>query len=194
MITFLQKHHQTARIIFLVTLTGLATCVLLLASTVLHISVLSPFSFVQAATTCASTRGTQQALCEQQDPTAQGCAADAQTIEFEAVYTARNTLIGEVDLRRSPTCKTLWIRTIAYASAQQVQAIDAIISFSTGQKEEVKKTVVSSGQAMIAVTKMVFVPLSKMPTTWEGVFYVQGQTQPITIPVDALLNPAGLQP
>lgn len=194
MITLRRKHKRVVRVIFFVTLTSLTTLVLLLASVALHASAFSPFSFAQAATTCASTKGTQQALCEQQDPVAQGCTADAQTIEFEAVYTAQNKLIGEVDLMRSLTCKTFWIRTIAYANAQQVQAIDAVISFSTGQKEDVTKTVTSSGQATIARTKMVFVPLSKTPMNWEGMFSVQGQTQPITIPVDAPLNPAGLQP
>ncbi|HEY7417286.1 MAG TPA: DUF2690 domain-containing protein [Ktedonobacteraceae bacterium] len=193
MITLRRKRHQIVHIILLATLTSFTTCVLLLAGTVLHISALSPFSFAQAATTCASTQGTQQALCEQQDPVTQACTADAQTIEFEAAYTAQNTLIGEVDLRHSSMCKTVWIRTIAYANAQSVAAIDAIISFSTGQKEDVTKSVVSSGQAMRAWTKMAFVPLNKMPTNWEGVFSVQGQTQPIIIPVDAPLNPAGLQ-
>jgi hypothetical protein len=188
MITLRRKRNQTIRIILLVTLTSLTTLVLLLASMALHVSAFSPFSFAQAATTCASTKGTQQALCEQQDPVAEGCTADAHAIEFEAVYTAQNTLIGEVDLLRSLTCKTFWIRTIAYASVQQVQAIDAVISFSTGQKEDVNKTVISSEQATIARTKMVFVLPSKTPTNWAGMFYVQGQTQPITIPVDAPLN------
>jgi|SRR5579884_2131608 len=92
MIKLRRKRNPTVHVILLITLTGLTTLVLLLASMALHVSAFSPLSFAQAATTCASTKGTQQALCEQQDPIEQRCAADAHTIEFEAVVECRKKI------------------------------------------------------------------------------------------------------
>jgi hypothetical protein len=91
-------------------------------------------------------------------------------------------LIGEVDLRHSATCKTYWVRTIAYANATQVQAIEAIMSFQNGKTDDDQETT-SGGQETIAVTNMLFVtPLKNAPIR-RGMFHVQGQAQPITIPL-----------
>lgn len=183
MITKLFKHNQTVRVILLLTITCITTLLLIIGSLAFHVSSFLPFSFAHAATTCATTKGTQQDLCEQQNPVEQGCTQDAHSIEVESVYTSQNKLIGEVDIRHSALCKTFWMRTIAYANAQQVEAIDAIISFHTGKVEDVKQIVSSSGQQIIARTNMVFVPLSIIPTNWKGMFHLKGQAQPITIPI-----------
>jgi hypothetical protein len=179
------KSNQTFRTLLILGVTLVTTLVLVLGTVALRVPGFSPLAFAHAIAsgpTCASTKGTQQNLCEQQDPTEQGCANDAQSLEVETVYTNQNTLIGEVDLRHSATCKSYWVRTIAYTNATQVQAIEAIMSFQNGKTDDIQETT-SSGQETIAVTHMLFViPMKKTPTR-KGVFHVQGQAQPIIIPL-----------
>lgn len=161
----------------------MTTLLLVFGSLVFHISSFSPFSLAHAATTCASTKGTQQEVCEQQNPDVQGCTQDGHVLERESVYTPQNTLIGEVDFLHSTMCKTYWVRTIGYANSQQIKAIDAIISFRNGKLEDIKKTVPSNGKQIIATTNMLFVLPRFTPTNWAGKFFLKGQTQPITIPI-----------
>jgi hypothetical protein len=98
-----------------------------------------------------------------------------------SVFTNQNTLIGEVDLRHSNVCKSYWVRTIAYATTSQVQAVDAVFSFNDGQVQDHQTTSVQPGQRLIAFTDM------SQPTmlakTVAGVFHLRGQTQPMTIPL-----------
>src|SRR5437762_1023343 len=67
----------------------------------------------EASPTCASTQGTDTALCEKQDPTVQHCDLDVQSLRVLPADLGGG-LVGEVDLRTSPTCHTYWIWTIVY--------------------------------------------------------------------------------
>lgn len=179
------KSNQTLRTLLILGVTLVTTLVLVMGTVALRVPGFSLLAFAHAAVsgpTCATTKGTQQNLCEQQDPTEQGCANDAQSLEVETVYTKQNVLIGEVDLRHSATCKSYWVRTIAYANATQVQAIEAIMVFQNGKTDDAHQTV-SNGQETIAVTNMLFVIPTKNAPTRKGVFHMQGQAQPITIPL-----------
>ncbi|GCE09147.1 hypothetical protein [Dictyobacter aurantiacus] len=109
---------------------------------------------------------------------------DSHIIELQSVFTAQNELIGGVSFLHSAICKTYWISTLAYASAQQqVAAIDAVISFQNGRVEDVKRIVLADGRQTSAITDMVFTLPNVRPTNWAGAFFLKGQTQPITIPV-----------
>ncbi|GHO82344.1 hypothetical protein [Dictyobacter formicarum] len=183
-ITPRRKHTQPVRIIILAAITCLTTLLVFFGSQLLHVSDFSFFSRAHAAITCASTHGTQQAVCEQQNPIVQGCTQDSHMIELQSVFTAQNELIGVVNLLHSAICKTYWINTLAYANAQQrVAAIDAVISFHNGRVEDVKHMVLPDGRQTIALTDMVFALPNIRPTNWAGTFFLKGQTQPITIPV-----------
>ena len=103
-------------------------------------------SLASGITTCASTNGTQPNLCAQQDPVAQGCTTDAQTKENIPAYN-QDTLMGEVDLRYSPTCNTYWVRTIVDPTLvpSMVTGINAFIASTNGQTSSIGKPILSSG-------------------------------------------------
>jgi hypothetical protein len=154
---------------------------LLIGTVALHLPGVSLFSFAHAMTrqaTCASTQGTQQTLCNQQNPIEQGCTQDAQTVEKVSVFDPQNTLIGEVDLRHSQTCQAYWVRTIAYANASHVQAVDAIISLNNGTIQDRQNSTVPSGQSLVVFTDMV---QPTMAFKIAGAFHLRGQTHPLTI-------------
>lgn len=183
-ITPRRKHKHPVRMIILLVITCLTTLLLFFGSQMLHVSSFSLFSRARAAITCASIRGAQQAVCEQQNPIVQGCTQDSHIIELQSVFTAQNELIGVVSFLHSAICKTYWISTLAYANAQQrVEAIDAIISFQSGRVEDVKHMVPPDGRQTIAITDMVFALPNVLPRNWAGTFFLKGQTQPITIPI-----------
>jgi hypothetical protein len=157
------------------------TLVLLIGTVALHLPGSSLFSFAHAMTlqaTCASTQGTQQTLCNQHNPIAQGCTQDAQTVEKVSVFDPQNTVIGEVDLRHSQACQAYWVRTIANANASHVQAIDAIISFNNGTVQDHQKSTIQPGQRLLVFTDMV---QPTMVPQFAGVFHLQGQAHPLSI-------------
>jgi hypothetical protein len=184
MMTTRQKNKRILRILLLLGVPLVTTLMLLMGTAVLHTPGFSPFSFAHAMTlqsTCASTQGTQPNLCNQQNPVAQQCAQDAQSIEVVSVFTTQNTLIGEVDIRHSNICKASWVRTIAYTNASQVQAVDATISLNDGKVQDHQNTIVQPGQRLIAFTDMT--QPTVLPKTLAGIFHLRGQTQPMTIPL-----------
>ena len=186
--TKLLKNNQVLRFPLLLGIPLITTLVLLIGTTAFHLSSFSLLSFAHAMmlpSTCANTQGAQQNLCEGQSPTAQGCIQDAQTVELQSVY-FQNTLIGEVDLRHSITCNTYWVRTIGYANATpQIQSVDATISLN-GKVHESTESSSPHGQRMIAVTNMLFWPLTqklRAAPSFSGVYRLGGQNPPITIPL-----------
>jgi Protein of unknown function (DUF2690) len=137
MLTMIRKNNRVLRTLLLLAVPLATTLVLLISTVGLHSPGFSPLSFAHATmlqATCASTQGTQANLCNQQNPVTQGCVQDAQLTERVSVFTAQNTLIGEVDLRHSNRCKAYWVRTIAYANTQ-VQAVHALILLNDGNEE-----------------------------------------------------------
>lgn len=177
----LLKDARVLRILLLFGMPLVTTMILLISTITLRIPGFSLSSFAHAMTrqaTCASTQGTQQALCNQQNPLEQGCVQDAQTAEKVSVFDLQNTLIGEVDLRHSQACQAYWVRTIAYANALQVQAIDAIISFKNGKVQDRQNSNTQPGQRFLVFTDII--QLTMVPTI-EGVFHLRGQPSPLTI-------------
>jgi hypothetical protein len=184
MITRMMKNNRVQRILLLLGVPLVTTLILLIGTVALRIPGFSPFSFAHAMAlqpTCTSTQGAQQNLCNRQNPVVQGCTQDAQTLEEVSVFDTNNTLIGEVQLRHSQTCKALWVRTIANANASQVQAVDATISLNDGQVQDHQNTNAQPGQRLVVITDMI--QPTMVPKTVAGVFHLGGQTQPMTIPL-----------
>lgn len=178
------KNARVQRILLLLGVPLVTTLVLLIGTIALHVPGFTLLSFAHAMAhqpTCASTQGTQPNLCNKQNPIAQGCTQDVQMLEVVSVFTKQNMLIGEVDLRYSNTCKSYWIRTIAYANAPQVRAVDAIISFDDGQVQDHQNNNAQPGQRLIVFTDMI--QPTMLPKIASGVFHLYRQTQPITIPL-----------
>jgi hypothetical protein len=89
-----------------------------------------------ADSTCIGGSENIPISCDEQDPIQQQCVNDAQTPQtIPAMY--QGTLIGEVDMRFSPTCQTYWIRTIAYSSAlDMVYRVEAQICCFLDQTQQ----------------------------------------------------------
>jgi hypothetical protein len=175
MITTLLKQLRLSQLLLLMGGPFVIALALLIGITALHAPAFSLLSLAHAMmlrSTCASTQGTQPNLCNQQNPAMQGCTQDAQTLEGVSVFTPQNALIGEVDLMHSTTCKTMWVRTIAYANAGDVQAIDATISLNDGQVQDHQTHRGHAGQRLVAATDMV--QFSVFPKTLAGIFHLQG--------------------
>lgn len=135
------------------------------------------------AATCATKQTV--ALCEQQNPTVQGCNKDAHSTQVQLVFTPQNQLIGEVDLRRSARCNTVWVRAIAYAHRQgpQVQEIQATIAFSDRIVTTTATQTTQGDKALFAVTRMQFVPPKMVPSR-TVVFHLAGAfPSTITVPL-----------
>ena len=182
------KKNQISRLLLLVGIPLVTTLILLVAVTALHVPGFSLFSLAHAMTrssTCATTKGTQQNLCEGQSPEAQGCLQDAQTVELQSVY-VQNTLIGEVNLRHSVTCDTYWVRTIAYANVTpHVQSLSGTITFN-GTIYERQERNAPHGQRMIAVTNMLFWPFTqklRVAPSFSGAYTFGGQIPSLNIPL-----------
>jgi hypothetical protein len=177
------------RLPLLISVALLSTLLLLCGTVLLHQTGFVPLARVQAAVTCASSAGTQTALCEGQDPQAQGCVSDGQMVENESVYAAHSILIGFVSFVHSPACKTNWVRIVALARPgdSQIVAIKVRISFATG-KVATRRAMVASGEVVLN-SPMQFVPLKVIPSPadWEGVFLFAGNTSPIAVPLYAPL-------
>ncbi|GCE15053.1 DUF2690 domain-containing protein [Tengunoibacter tsumagoiensis] len=181
-------NNPTVRILLILGIC-LMTTFMLLGVTVLHTRGFSSLmTRAHAATsntaTCATTKGTQPALCEQQDPIIQGCVHDAKTIEQHPVFQSnqQTTTLGEVDLRYSSTCKTYWVRTIAFVSAQKVfTAIHAMLLFHNQNKEDIVGTPTFPDPRIpyVAWTDMTTGPLVQY--SGSGSFEMVGETQPLTV-------------
>jgi hypothetical protein len=133
---------------------------------------------------CATTKGTQPALCEHQDPIVQGCVTDAETLDLQIIFQDRQQTkpLGEVDLRYSPTRNAYWIRTIAFATTAGVfKAIHAVLVFHNHTKEDIVGTsiVPSTITPYTAWTDMTVAPL--LPHAGSGSFDLFGQPKPITV-------------
>ena len=188
MLTELLKKNQIPRLLLLIGIPLVTTLILLVGVTALHVLGFSFFALAHAMTrssTCATTKGTQQNLCEGQSPEAQGCLQDAQTVEMQSVY-VQNTLIGEVNLRHSVTCDTYWVRTIAYANiTPHVQSLSGTIAFN-GNVHERQEGSSPRGQRMIAVTTMLFWPFTqklRVAASFSGTYTFGGQIPSLIIPL-----------
>jgi Protein of unknown function (DUF2690) len=62
-----------------------------------------------------------QQHCDNQDPVAQGCLADAQTKGSTNIYDGKVT-VGRVDRRFSPNCQSYWVRTFNYSQNGTITA------------------------------------------------------------------------
>jgi hypothetical protein len=184
MIARMMKNNHVQRIFLLLGVPLVTTLVLLIGTVALRVPGISPFSFAHAMTTCVSTQGTNPILCNQQNPVAQGCTQDARTLEEVSAFDTKNTLIGKVQLRHSPACKTFWVRTIAIAS--QVQAVEATISLNDGQVQVHQNNDIQPDQRLVVITDMI--QPTKNPRIVAGVFHLDGQTQPIIIPLQDPLS------
>jgi hypothetical protein len=181
------KSNQTLRLLGIFGISLLTMLVILGGSTLIHQG-FPPFATAAHAATvnssCATTKGTQPALCERQDPIVQGCVTDAQTRDLQTVFQDRQQTkpLGEVELRYSPTCKTYWIRTTAFVTTTGVfKAIHAILVFHNHTKEDIVGTsiVPSTITPYVAWTDMTVAPM--LPHAGSGSFDMFGQPKPITI-------------
>ncbi len=144
MMTHRTTNTQGRRLLVILGISFVTTLVLIGGTLALHPSGLALASSAHAMTrqtffrpTCQSTQGTQPALCEHQNPQAEGCTTDAQSNEVQDVF-SQGILIGEVDARYSFTCKSFWTRTIAYASAEgSLQTIHARVTFNDATTEDI---------------------------------------------------------
>jgi Protein of unknown function (DUF2690) len=180
------KNNQTLRLLGIFGISLLTMLVILGGSTIIHRG-FPPFATTAHAATvnsCATTKGTQPALCERQDPIVQGCVTDAQTLDLQTVFQDRlqTKPLGEVELRYSPTCKTYWIRTTAFVTTTGIfKAIHAILVFHNHIKEDIVGTsiVPSTITPYVAWTDMTVAPM--LPRAGSGSFDLFGQSKPITI-------------
>ena len=105
------KNNQTLRLPVILVISFVTTFVLIGAVILVRHQGLASFApTAHAATvnsaTCASTKGTQPALCEHQDPVQQGCATDAETVKVEAAGGGKPfASLGSMELRYSPNCQ-----------------------------------------------------------------------------------------
>lgn len=186
MMTRITTHTQTRRFLLILGISFVTTLILIGGTLALRTPGFALSSFAHAmagrtlfSSTCQSTKGTQSVLCEHQDPQAQGCTADAQSIEVQDVF-SRGMLIGEVDLRYSFTCKSFWTRTIAYARAEGIiQAVHARVTFNNATTEDrpASPNFLVARAPVISFTDMTVGHFSG----GSGVFDLLGQSQPLTI-------------
>ncbi|BCL79591.1 DUF2690 domain-containing protein [Ktedonobacteria bacterium brp13] len=182
----LLKNTQHLRLFVVLGISLVTTLALLGGTIVLHAQGFTPFATTAHAasstTTCAATKGTQQALCEHQDPVAQGCVIDTEILDLQTVV-RENKPIGEVDLRYSPTCKTYWLRTQAFVTTQGVfKAIHAILLFHNHTQEDIVGTpTVNPLRAYVVWTDMTVAPI--LPHAGSAQFDLFSQSQPITVPL-----------
>jgi Protein of unknown function (DUF2690) len=186
MMTHVTTHIQIRRLLLIFSISFITTLMLIGGTLALHTPGFALSSFAHAmaghplfSSTCQSTKGAQPALCEHQDPQAQGCTADAQSIEVQDVF-SRGVLIGEVNLRYSFTCKSFWTRTIAYARAEGIiQAVHARVTFNNATTEDrpVSPNLLVARAPVISFMDMTMGHFSG----GSGVFDLLGQSQPLTI-------------
>lgn len=180
------KNNHTVQLLIVLGISLVTTLALLSGSVVIHGQGLTPFVTAAHAATvssCARTKGTQPGLCEHQDPIVQGCVTDAETLDLQTVFqdSQQTKPLGEVELRYSPTCKTYWIRTTAFATTKGVfKAIHAIVVFHNQTKEDIVGTpIVSTITPYVAWTDMTVAPIP--PHVGSGSFELFSRSQPIIV-------------
>jgi hypothetical protein len=128
-----------------------ATMMLLFGNIALHPMVLTTSAYaatsassgeIQPQMPCASTP--TQVNCTGQDPMAEQCYRDAQTLSFIRVQDAQGQLLAFVQRRYSPTCHSEWGRIIAWEQEP--------VTITIGSNADVT----SAGP--VAFTTMEFVP------------------------------------
>jgi hypothetical protein len=55
--------------------------------------------------------------CDGKDPVQMGCSGDAYTVNSADIRNSSNQVIGRVDLRWSPSCKTNWGKVVSYVGS-----------------------------------------------------------------------------
>lgn len=151
------KNNRTLRALLLLGVTLISTLLLLIGSMSLHISGFSLTSFAYAAETGTTTNQVRllQAMCtshpsgphcNNQDPVAQGCSKDAQTLALKEITNAQGELLATTQRRYSPICRSEWGRIIQAPNNHQPISI----------------TIAKNGEwaspGPVAFTTMVFVP------------------------------------
>ncbi|WP_160146260.1 DUF2690 domain-containing protein [Dictyobacter aurantiacus] len=188
------KQHHTQRTLIILGSSLVTTLMLITGTIAIHSQKVAPFiNAVHAATnsvatTCATTRGTQQALCEHQDPIAQGCVIDAESLDLQTVFqdTEQTKPLGDVELRYSPTCKAYWVRTTAFVTRSGIfKAIHAIMLFHNHTTEDITGTPTFAGTpfAYAAWSDMTTAPIS--PHAGSGSFDLVGKSRSFTVSVQA---------
>ncbi|GHO82343.1 DUF2690 domain-containing protein [Dictyobacter formicarum] len=188
------KHHHARRTLIILGSSLVTTLILIAGTIAIHNQELAPLlntvhaAVTSVATTCATTRGTQQALCEHKDPIAQGCVIDAESLDLQTVFqdTQQTKPLGDVELRYSPSCKTYWVRTTAFVTRMGVlKAIHAVILFHNHTTEDITGTPKFAGTpfAYAAWTDMTTMPSS--PHAGSGSFDLIGQSRSLTAFVQA---------
>jgi hypothetical protein len=180
------KNNHTLRLLVILGSSLVTTLALLGGSIAIHEQGLTPFATTAHAATvssCATTKGTQPARCEHQDPIVQGCVTDAETLDLHTVFqdSQHTKPLGEVELRYSPTCKTYWVRTTAFAITKGVfHAIHARLLFHNQTQEDIVGTpIVSTLTPYVAWTDMTVAPIP--PHVGSGSFDLVGRSHPITV-------------
>lgn len=156
---------------------GLAALVLLTMLLLTHLPGFSPRLFaldLQTAMgmrqpTCATAPQPTAALCNNQDPVAQGCVADVQTTA-SATIVENGTVIGRLERRHSPKCHTYWGRVFDLRPQKMPLAISidspGIGSFTWKDTE--------------AYSNMVFVPTPQdQVPAMEGILSTISQSDPL---------------
>jgi Protein of unknown function (DUF2690) len=142
----------------------LCLSLLVIPSRALRVFASGPLSITQQ--NCANVPTID--MCEGQDPIQQHCVADAQTVtSVNAIW--RGQVIGRVDSRFSPHCKSYWVRIIAYANSQGVvtqvtahNAIDATVDMFSNSTR-------AADGSLSAYTNMDFTVPPRGP--WDGGFF-----------------------
>ena len=153
---------------------------ILAGSLLFFVATCSVHAHASSSPSCALTGGTIAATCDGQDPVAQGCATSATNASVQPAFTG-DTLIGEVDLRYSNTCKSYWVRTIAYANTQGlVSNVEANTTYASASvvPENHDNTVRSADGSLSSYTNMTY---QQVPQHASGVFDFSDTTPSITI-------------
>lgn len=97
--------------------------------------------------------------CTGQDPAATGCSADGTTLLSKKILNASGQIIGEIDLRWSPTCQTNWARVVSSIGSVPIGASVEREAGADGPfAEECEPTCDTFVTATSAFTDMVWAP------------------------------------
>ena len=137
---------------------------------------------VQALSLCAATPNVQN--CTDQDPIAQGCLRDAQTVAFKLLLDAQGQLLATLQRRYSPTCHSEW----GYMTDDGKQPLSLLVN------QHMRST-----QGNVVYSAMVFIPdLSVAPqidgsVSINGIDPTQANGQALTTSIPALPPAQNLQ-
>src|SRR5216110_3493193 len=150
----------------------------ILTGTFVLIGSLRPFhASAASATTCVQAPTAEH--CNNQDPIAQGCVADAQ-IRGDETIEYFNVNIGDVQLRYSPSCQSWWGRVFDYRIAANTP-----LGLQVGGNPMVSAPpTFASNQYRILYSPMIFAQTSPLVT---GTVEVDGAN-----PFPSTTFPAGL--